>query len=161
MSTVLIVDDSPVDRVLVEGLLRGDRTLRTATAGDGAEALSRIAEVDPDVVVADLQMPEMDGLQLVTAMKIHYPDVPVLLITAHGSEELAIRALEQGAASYVPKSQLSDKLLESVQRVLALARSDRSYQRLTSCMDFADFPLCCATIWSCFNGWWNWCSRLR
>jgi CheY-like chemotaxis protein len=139
MPTVLIVDDSPVDRVLVEGLLRSDKTFRTFTAGDGAEALSKIAEIAPDAVVTDLQMPQMDGLQLVTAMKIHYPEVPVLLVTAHGSEELAIRALEHGAASYVPKSQLSNRLLDSVQRVLALARSDRSYQRLTSCMDFADF----------------------
>lgn len=139
MATVLIVDDSPVDRVLVEGLLRADKTLRAVAASDGADALSRVAELEPDLVVTDLQMPEMDGLQLVTAMKIHYPEVPVLLITAHGSEELAVRALEQGAASYVPKSQLGDKLLESVQRVLALARSDRSYQRLTASMDSADF----------------------
>jgi CheY-like chemotaxis protein len=139
MPTILIVDDSPVDRVLVEGLLRADKSLRAVTASDGADALSRVGELEPDLVITDLQMPEMDGLQLVTAMKIHYPEVPVLLITAHGSEELAIRALEQGAASYVPKSQLGDKLLESAQRVLALSRSDRSYQRLTACMDAADF----------------------
>jgi CheY-like chemotaxis protein len=139
MPVAMVVDDSPVDRVLVQGLLKRDATLSVSLANDGADALARFAVQPPDVVVTDLQMPEMDGLQLVTALRIHYPNVPVVLITAHGSEELAIAALERGAASYVPKSQLNDRLLESVQQVLALAQSDRSYLALTECMEHAAF----------------------
>jgi DNA-binding NarL/FixJ family response regulator len=91
------------------------------------------------VIVTDLQMPEMDGLQLVTAIRIHYPTVPVVLITAHGSEELAVRALEQGAASYVPKSQLAHNLLGVVDHVVELARDDRGYEALTQAMEYAEF----------------------
>jgi anti-sigma regulatory factor (Ser/Thr protein kinase) len=80
-------------------------------------------------------MPEMDGMELVGNIRLDYPDVPVILITGHGSETLAVEALEQGATSYVPKSVLSDKLLETVEQVLALARADRSYGRLISCLE--------------------------
>lgn len=139
MPNILVVDDSPIDRVLVEGILKREREFRVTIATSGADALNKIGDVSPDVVVTDLQMPEMDGLQLVTALKIHYPKIPVVLITAHGSEDLAMRALEQGAASYVPKSQLSDKLPEAVQHVLTLSQTDRSYERLTQCIEFADF----------------------
>ena len=77
-------------------------------------------ESPPDVVVTDVQMPEMDGLEFVTAARDLHPDVPVILMTAHGSERCALEALERGAASYVPKSQLVDTLLASVMQVLSL-----------------------------------------
>ncbi|HEX5103539.1 MAG TPA: response regulator, partial [Pirellulaceae bacterium] len=98
-----------------------------------------IGEQQPDIVVTDLQMPEMDGLQLVTAIRIHFPRVPVVLITAHGSEELAVRALEQGAASYVPKSQLAANLQSVVDQVLELAKGNRGYEALAQSMDYAEF----------------------
>src|SRR5262249_37083785 len=76
---------------------------------------------------------------LVTAVRIHYPRVPVVLITAHGSEELAVQALQQGAASYVPKSQLARNLLPAVEQVLELARDNRGYEALAQAMDYAEF----------------------
>jgi CheY-like chemotaxis protein len=139
MPSVLVVDDSPIDRVLVEGILRKDSRMKVRQANSGASALAAIGDDPPDIVVTDLQMPEMDGLQLVTATRIHFPRVPVVLITAHGSEELAVRALEQGAASYVPKSQLAASLLGAVDQVLELARGDRGYEALTQAMDYAEF----------------------
>jgi CheY-like chemotaxis protein len=139
MPNVLVVDDSPIDRVLVEGILKKDPRMKVRQAHNGASALAAIGEDQPDVVVTDLQMPEMDGLQLVTATRIHFPRVPVVLITAYGSEELAVRALEQGAASYVPKSQLAANLLAVVDQVLDLARGDRGYEALAQAMDYAEF----------------------
>jgi CheY-like chemotaxis protein len=139
MPNVLVVDDSPIDRVLVEGLLRKDPRMKVRQASSGASALAAIGEDEPDIVVTDLQMPEMDGLQLVTATRIHFPKVPVVLITAHGSEELAVRALEQGAASYVPKSQLAANLQGVVDQVLELARGDRGYEALAQSMEYAEF----------------------
>jgi CheY-like chemotaxis protein len=139
MPNVLGVDDSPIDRVLVEGILRKDPQMKIRQAQSGASALAAIGDEPPDIVVTDLQMPEMDGLQLVTATRIHYPRVPVVLITAHGSEELAVRALQQGAASYVPKSQLAANLLGAVDQVLELARGDRGYEALAQSMDYAEF----------------------
>lgn len=139
MPTILVVDDSPVDRRLIAGVLQKSAGMIVATAQHGAEALEKMPATQPDVIVTDLSMPEMDGLQLVTAVRIHYPHVPVILVTAHGSESLAVQALEQGAASYVPKPQLAQKLLETVEHVLARSVSDETYERLTACMKQAEF----------------------
>lgn len=139
MPNVLIVDDSPIDRVLIEGMLKKDPRMVVRQAANGADALALLAEDQPDVVVTDLQMPEMDGLALVTAVRLSHPRVPVVLITAHGSEQLAVQALEQGAASYVPKSQLAGNLLPAIDQVLELARDHRGYEDLAQAMRYAEF----------------------
>lgn len=133
MSVVLIVDDAEMDRRLAGRLLQEDPDLQVKYAADGATALAMVDSAEPDVVVTDLQMPELDGLELVTHLRMKHPRVPVILMTAHGSEAIAARALEQGAASYVPKIQLPTKLLETVHDILALARADRTYERLIEC----------------------------
>ena len=139
MSKILVVDDSEVDRRLVGGLLTkgGDHDVDYAENGDAA--LAKVRGARPDLIVTDLQMPERDGLELTTAIRLHYPEVPVILVTAHGSEALAVEALEQGAASYVPKSQLADLLAETVDDVLSLSRADRSYAKLIDCLRGAEF----------------------
>jgi CheY-like chemotaxis protein len=142
MPRVLVVDDSPIDRVLVEGILHKDPRMSVRTAPGGSDALALLADWTPDVVVTDLQMPEMDGLELVTAIRIHFPRIPVVLITAHGSEDLAVRALEQGAASYVAKSQLAQQLPAVVDQVVELALENRGYEALTHAMEYAEFRFC-------------------
>jgi CheY-like chemotaxis protein len=137
MTSVLVVDDSGVDRALVGELLGKEPHWKIAYAENGAAALARMKESPPDIVVTDLKMPEMDGLEFVTAARDLHPDVPVILMTAHGSESLALEALERGAASYVPKSQLVDTLLASVKQVLSLARADRGPKRLIECLTAA------------------------
>lgn len=139
MPKVLIVDDSAVDRRLAGALLEKYGPCQVETAENGAAALARMRQSCPDLVLTDLQMPEMDGLELVMAVRLHHPGVPVVLMTAYGSEELAVEALEQGAASYVSKAQLAEKLSDTVDRVLGLVRADRSYERLMSCLDEAQF----------------------
>lgn len=140
MSRVLVVDDSAVDRRLVSGLLKSEgEGMEVETAENGREALERLRERHFDLVVTDLQMPELDGLGLVREIRDQGLHVPVILITAHGSEELAIEALEEGAASYVPKSQLADYLQDSVEQVLTLINADRSYERLSACQTRAEF----------------------
>jgi CheY-like chemotaxis protein len=139
MSTVLIVDDSPVDRKLIGGLLNRDSDWTIEYAENGAKALARMQIVDVDVIVTDLNMPEMDGLDLVRAVRVQYPDLPVILITGQGSEGLAIEALEQGAASYVPKQRLAEMLSETLDQVLGMVRADRSYARLIECVDRTEF----------------------
>ncbi len=142
MTTVLVVDDSTVDRAFVGDLLKGKCQWAVENAANGVEALDRMKDLKPDVVVTDLQMPQMDGLELVTAIRRQHPGVPVILMTAFGSETLAVEALEKGAASYVPKSQLADKLLNTVEKALALARLDRNYEQLVGCVTSAEFTLC-------------------
>jgi CheY-like chemotaxis protein len=128
--TVLVVDDSPIDRRLAGGLLEKRDDCTVHYAADGKEALRQMAGHLPDLVLTDLQMPEMDGLQLVAAIKSDYPLVPVVLMTAHGSEEVAAQALQRGAASYVPKRKLADDLAPTVQRILLGSYADRGHSRL-------------------------------
>ena len=116
---------------------RGDWNIEYAETG--SEALARMKAAVPDLVITDLQMPNLDGLELVAAARVHCPDVPVILMTAYGSEMLAVEALERGAATYVPKSQLAERLPGTVEEILALARADRSYSRLIDCMTRNEF----------------------
>jgi CheY-like chemotaxis protein len=139
MPTLLVVDDSEIDRRLVIGLLKENANWKIETAGNGVEALARLKQSPVDLVLTDMQMPEMDGLELVKQIGIHHAQTPVILMTAHGSESLSIEALEQGAASYVPKSRLADILEESICQVLAVAETNRNYERLVACQKRAEF----------------------
>lgn len=127
MARILVVDDSRVDQHLVGSLLEGMQDVTVAYAGDGREALARMEQDMPDLVLTDLQMPEMDGLELVEAIRRSYAGVPVILMTAHGSEDVAAAALRRGAASYVPKRDLATDLVETTERVLSVARAQREH----------------------------------
>ncbi len=137
MPTVLVVDDSSVDRSRIGGLLVKSE-LNVEYAVNGAEALRRIAEVGPDLVLTDLIMPEMDGLELVAAVVAQFPLIPVILMTGRGNEETAVRALRAGATSYVPKSMLQTFLLETVQSVLNAAEQEQCEIRLFDCLRRSD-----------------------
>jgi CheY-like chemotaxis protein/anti-sigma regulatory factor (Ser/Thr protein kinase) len=130
MKTVLVVDDSQVDRRLVGGLLQRSGEFQLVYAANGKDALERMELDVPDVVVTDLHMPEMNGLELVEAVKSEYPLVPILLMTAQGSEELAVEALKRGAASYVTKRRLSEDLVSTLEQILAAASLDQGQSRL-------------------------------
>jgi CheY-like chemotaxis protein/anti-sigma regulatory factor (Ser/Thr protein kinase) len=134
MATVLVVDDSPVDCKLVGGLLARDSGWNVIYAANGKQALEQIELHIPDLVLTDLQMPKMDGLELVSAVRKEYPLIPVILMTAKGSEEIAVKALRRGAASYVSKRKLAHDLVNTIQIVLSAAGDDRSYSQLMNRM---------------------------
>jgi CheY-like chemotaxis protein len=143
MAKILVVDDSAVDRHLAGNLLAKSlgfsapeiaTGMAVAYAAGGREALHAIEQDPPDLVLTDLQMPEMSGLELVEEVRRRFPLVPVILMTAHGSEEIALAALGRGAASYVPKRRLAQDLLETVETVLALAAAERGHRRLQECL---------------------------
>ena len=133
MATVLIVDDNPIDRRLAAGVVE-KVGMTTCYAGHGKEALEVIAREPPDVVLTDLLMPEMDGLELVERIKRDYPAIPVILMTAHGSEEIAVKALRTGASSYVPKGNLPRDLVHTIRDVLTVASIKRDEQRALACL---------------------------
>jgi CheY-like chemotaxis protein len=130
MARILVVDDSAVDRRLVQGLLSPHKIWTIDQAENGQTALAKIKSDPPDLVLSDLIMPAMDGLQLVSELKQVHPEVPVIIVTGKGSEWMAVKALQRGAASYVPKSKLSEVLVEAVGQVLEMVEYDRSYKRL-------------------------------
>ena len=133
MVTVLIVDDPSTDRLLATGLLKkSDTEWQIYHAIDGKDALDKIEMHVPDIVITDMQMPEMNGLELVTAATLQYPLIPFILMTSQGSEKIAVEALQTGAASYVPKRLLAADLQLTVERVLAMSGKDRQRARLKS-----------------------------
>lgn len=121
MVRILVVDDSVMDRRLAGGLLEKQVDWQVAYASDGVDALQRLEADTPDVIVTDLQMPEMNGLELVREIRRRHLLTPVILMTAQGSETIAVEALQVGAASYVPKRLLANMLAETVHRVLGVA----------------------------------------
>ena len=135
MPTILIVDDDAVDREQAARCLRSIEDLEVQEARDGGEALSALGLRAPDLVLTDLRMPGMDGLELVRAIGEAHPSVPVVLMTSQGSEQIAVRALKAGAASYVPKSDLKDELTDTVRQVLEIASTGRSRRRIVECLD--------------------------
>jgi len=134
MTTILVVDDSTVDQRLAGGLLEKDEKLTMRYAVNGADALAKIRDELPDLVLTDLVMPEMDGLELVSVVRAEYPSLPVILMTSAGNEEICVQALHAGAASYVPKRALAQRLLETVYQVIEVSTHDRTVTRLMECM---------------------------
>ena len=137
MPTVLIVDDNPIDRRLVGGIVE-KVGMATSFAIHGKQALEMMGQTRPDIVLTDLLMPEMDGLELVEAIKVDYSMIPVILMTAHGSEEIAVKALRTGAASYVPKQNLQRGLVHTIREVLTVANIKRDEQKALACLKEAD-----------------------
>ncbi len=130
MPFILVADDSATDRKLIGGLLNRDIEWIVEFAEDGEAAMSMIEDVTPDLVVTDLQMPKLDGLELCRRSRGQFPQIPVVLVTGKGSEDLAVEALAAGAASYVPKSAMTQTLADTVEQVLALSDAKISKKRL-------------------------------
>jgi CheY-like chemotaxis protein/anti-sigma regulatory factor (Ser/Thr protein kinase) len=139
MAKVLVVDDAAVDRKLVGGLLSKDSKLEIVFAEDGNQALAKIQSERPAIVVTDLVMPGLNGLELVAQIVADHPAVPVILMTGKGSEEIAVQALKAGASSYVPKSALHQLLLETVQDLLEMVHQTRSHKRLMGSLKAGSF----------------------
>ena len=139
MSTVLIVDDLESDRHLIQQYLLRRPDMTVDFADSGVVALEKISNSPPDLVVTDLQMPGMDGLQVVSAVRSRFPQIPIILITGHGSELIVVEALRRGAASYVPKVHLAERLVPTVNEILALTKAERMSGGLIKCLDGADF----------------------
>ena len=140
MACILVVDDSAADREMA-GHLLARQSWNVVYAENGRQALERMRDHDVDLVLTDLVMPDLDGLAFVEQAKLDHPLVPVVLMTARGSEEIAVRALEAGASSYVPKKVLVRDLVDLAQRILDASRERRSYTRLLGRLRDATFVL--------------------
>ena len=129
MTTVLLVDDSRVDQKIAGGILESEG-MTVSYATNGQEALNHMADELPDFVLTDMQMPVMDGLELVRQVKENYPSTPVILITRAGSEEIAAEALQAGAVSYIPKRNLKRDLGRVLETVLTAVSTLQERERV-------------------------------
>jgi DNA-binding NtrC family response regulator len=137
MSTVLVVDDKELLRDSVAATLQ--RTGFTVLgAGSGEAALEVIARRRPDAVVTDLKMPGMTGLELVERIRDIDDDTPIILMTAFGTVETAVRALKLGAFDYITKPFEGDELVVAVKRAIEHARLRRENEALRRVADDGD-----------------------
>ena len=138
MSGILVVEDSRTQAMQIQLLLE-EAGIEVSHSNHGGEALDALKVSLPDVVLTDLDMPVMNGLELVEAVRRDYPTVPVVLMTALGSEEIAVQALQKGAASYIPKRILQEELISTLENVISVARASQQEKRVLGCLVEADF----------------------
>lgn len=130
----VVVERSEADRRIIGALLEEKVGMEVEFAPDAASALEQLDAELPDLVLTELELPEMDGLDLIREVKARHPRLPVVIVTSQGNEEMAVRALHLGAASYVSKRSLSEELVEAVEGVLAVALQERNRFRLLEAM---------------------------
>ena len=138
MSRLLIVDDSQSQLVAIRALLN-EEPYELETADDGQIALDMIAKRAPDIVVTDMLMPNVNGLDLIKQLRRTSPQIPVILISAKGSEELSVEALRVGATAFLPKSRIYEELIGTIEHAIELIETDYSYSNLIDCLDYHEF----------------------
>lgn len=134
MPKALVVDDSTTDRRVVGFLLKKAGGWEIEYALQGKEALEKVGSTEFDLILTDLIMPSMNGLELVAAVGAQRPHVPVILMTSRGNEGIALLALREGAASYIPKRLLPRNLMETVGRVMAVAGRRQAHEPIWGAM---------------------------
>jgi two-component system, NtrC family, nitrogen regulation response regulator NtrX len=128
---ILIVDDEADIRMLLAGILQ-DEGYQTREAADSKEALARIRARQPSLVILDiwLQGSELDGIEILKIIRREAPQLPVLMISGHGTIETAVAAIKIGAYDFIEKPFKSDRLLLLVERAIEAARLKRDYEEL-------------------------------
>jgi two-component system response regulator NreC len=117
---VLIIDDHAVVRAGMRMLLESDSNLEVVGEGENGEDALRLArERDPDVVVMDVTMPHMDGVEATRRIKAEMPDLAVLALTIHEGPDYFFRMLKAGASGYIPKRAAPDTLIQALYVVVA------------------------------------------
>lgn len=115
---ILVVDDEKNIRLMLTQALAADDT-QIDTAVNGEEALGKFEQVAYDLVLLDLRLPGMDGMDVLREMQNRYPKLPVILLTAHGTVENAVEAMKSGAVNYLQKPFSPRELREAVENALA------------------------------------------
>jgi DNA-binding NarL/FixJ family response regulator len=116
---LLVVDDHAFMRVAINAILTRDSSLEVVgEAKDGQEAIERCQELHPDLILMDVSMPTMYGLEATRKLKAHSPETSVLILTAHADHSLLMDAVKAGAAGYVLKGDHPDLVLDAVRAVL-------------------------------------------
>ena len=127
--TLLVVDDEPQILRAVAGLLQ-DEGFEVLTALDGETALKMVEAEAPDLVLLDIALPGLDGLEALTELKRQHPLLPVIMVSAYGSVENAVKATRLGAFDFIEKPPNADKILLSVRNALEWARLAEENRRL-------------------------------
>jgi DNA-binding NtrC family response regulator len=137
--TLLVVDDEAAMRRNVFDLLSSP-SLRVREAEDGSQALALLRRQHVDVVLLDIQLPGMDGITILERIKQQYPDLPVILFTAYGTNERVVEAMEKGAYDYVDKPFEAEEIQIIISRALKYADLLKELKSLRSQVDKSAVP---------------------
>ncbi|MGC2417214.1 MAG: response regulator transcription factor [Candidatus Acidiferrales bacterium] len=141
---ILVVDDHPVVRQGVAGLVQGQPDMSiVGQASNGREAIQQFRVCHPDVVLMDLQMPEMNGLDALIAIRDEAPEARIIMLTTYAGDVQVLRAIKAGARGYLLKSALHRELLETIRAVHAGKKSlsaEASYELAEHATDDALTP---------------------
>jgi two-component system, NtrC family, response regulator len=131
MDTILIVDDEKNYPLVLSAVLQ-EEGFETMTANSGEEALEIIEHSDIDLVLTDMKMPKMDGIELLEKIKLEDTELPVIMMTAHGTVEKAVEAMQKGAYNYILKPFDNDQLVIYVNKALNMFRVVKENRQLRS-----------------------------
>ena len=128
---ILIVDDEADIRSLISGILT-DEGYETREAADADAALTEIRTRRPSLIVLDiwLEGSRMDGMEILERVKTDHPDLPVIMISGHGTVEMAVDAIKIGAFDFIEKPFKSDRVLLQIERAIETARLKRENEAL-------------------------------
>lgn len=120
MPSILVVEDSPTMRQLITFAMKRISGAKVIEATDGVDALKKLSSEKVDLILADINMPVMDGLKLVSLVKNNqsYKDIPIIIITTEGAREDKERAMAIGANAYLPKPIQTQELIKLVNSFL-------------------------------------------
>jgi len=134
METVLIVDDEKNYPPILSAVLE-EEGFETLTAGSGREALDILKHSDVDLVLTDMKMPSMNGIDLLEYIKAEDSELPVIMMTAHGTVDKAVEAMQKGAYSYVLKPFDNQRLVLYVDKAIAMYRVVKENRRLRDAVE--------------------------
>jgi len=118
MIKILIADDHPIVREGLKQILHEAPDMVVADeASNGREVLEKVWKNDYDVIVLDISMPGMSGLDILKQLKSHKPELSVLILTVHSEEQYAVRVLRAGASGYLTKESAPDELVKAIRKV--------------------------------------------
>ena len=129
MPRLLVVDDDLASCRLLAAIFKG-QGFEVASANDGRAGLARVSELDPDVLLLDLQLPELDGLEVLAQLRITHPTLPIVMLTADREVKQAVRAIQLGAFDYLAKPFDHDELVVVVAAALERRALDNEVREL-------------------------------
>ena len=127
---ILVIDDELDMLMLLRMIIEDNTSYEVETTNNPSEAVKMLREGDFDLVISDLKMPGMDGLEVFDELREMRSDIPMIIITAYGSPEVADEALKKGVADFITKPFRKDTIIFTMNRVLELARLRREILEL-------------------------------
>ena len=123
MIKVLLADDHSIVRAGLRRIVEESGDMKViAEAADGRETIRLVRETAPDVAVIDISMPGLDGLEVVSRLRGHRPDLPILILTMHEEGQYVVRAIQAGAMGYLTKQSAPEQLLKAIRKIFEGSR---------------------------------------